>query len=263
MGTVRLLLILSIRLNLSTMQVDYTSAFLHADIEDKVYVEMPRGYKDQRKVLKLNKSLYELKQSPRNFFLHLKSKLETLEFVQSPADPCLFIRPDMIYLVYVDDCLFFAPDDSNFDTMLQKLRNEDLTLEKEDEVAGFLGVHLKVDHNEGTVELTQLGLIDRIIDAMGLTNATEVETPAEYGALPKDHDGESCNSQFNYSSIVGMLLYLQNHSRPELTFAVSQCARYTYCPKLSHEKALKGIGRYLKGTRTKGLIMKPNKRPQY
>ena len=122
-----------------------------------------------------------------------------------------------------------------------------------------MGVHLKVDHDEGAVKLTQLGLIDRIIDIMHLTNATEVEIPAEYGALPKDHDGESCNCQFNYSSIVGMILYLQNHSRSELTFAISQCARYTYCPKLSHEKALKRIGRYLKGTRTKGLIMKPNK----
>ena len=80
-ATVRLLLIISIHLNLSTLQVDYTSAFLHADIEDKVYVEMPRGYKDQGKFLKLNKSLYGLKQNPRNFFLNPKSKLETLEVV--------------------------------------------------------------------------------------------------------------------------------------------------------------------------------------
>ena len=41
--TVRLLLILSIHLNLLTIQVDYTSEFLHTDIEDKVYVEMSRG----------------------------------------------------------------------------------------------------------------------------------------------------------------------------------------------------------------------------
>ena len=80
------------------------------------------GYKDPGKALKSNKSLYGLKQSPRNVFLHLKSKLENLEFVQSPADPCLFIRPDIICLVYVDDCLFFAPDYSNFEDMLQKLR---------------------------------------------------------------------------------------------------------------------------------------------
>ena len=54
-----------------------------------------------------------------------------------------------------------------------------------------------------------------------------------------------------------MLLHLQNNTRPDITFAVSQCARYTFCPKLSHEKDLKRIGRYLKGTNTKRLIMKP------
>ena len=59
--TIRLLLILSIHLNLSTMQVDYTSAFLHATLNDEVYVEMPRGYKSPGKVLKLNRSLYGLR----------------------------------------------------------------------------------------------------------------------------------------------------------------------------------------------------------
>ena len=60
-----------IHLNLESMQVDYTSAFLHAGIDQEVFIEMPRGYKDPGKVLKLTKSLYGLKQSPRNFFLHM------------------------------------------------------------------------------------------------------------------------------------------------------------------------------------------------
>ena len=54
-----------------------------------------------------------------------------------------------------------------------------------------------------------------------------------------------------------MLLYLQGHTRPELSFAVSQCERFTFSPRKSHEQALKRIGRYLKGTRTEGLILKP------
>ena len=169
----------------------------------------------------------------------MKSKLESLDFIQSSADPCLFIRSDMICLVYVDDCLFFSPDDSKFGDMLSQLRKADLTLEREDNVAGFLGVHLNVDHTDGTIELTQVGLIDRIVFAMGLTDATEVKTPAECGALQKDEDGENCDTSFNHPSIVGMLLYLQNNTRPDITFAVSQCARYTFCPKLSHEKDLK------------------------
>ena len=72
--------------------------------------------------------------------------------------------------------------------------------------------------------------------------ATEVETPVYYGALPKDEDGESCDAQFNYSSIVGILFYLQNNCRIEITFVVSQYAHYTYCPKLSHEKTLNKLG---------------------
>jgi hypothetical protein len=54
-----------------------------------------------------------------------------------------------------------------------------------------------------------------------------------------------------------MLWYLYGHSRPDLGFAVSQAARFTFQPKRSHELALVWIGQYLKKTRNKGLILKP------
>ena len=54
-----------------------------------------------------------------------------------------------------------------------------------------------------------------------------------------------------------MLLYLK-HSRPDISFATHQCARYTHLPKRSHENALIRIGRYLKGTLDKGLILTPS-----
>jgi hypothetical protein len=55
-----------------------------------------------------------------------------------------------------------------------------------------------------------------------------------------------------------MLMYLAGHSRPDIGFAVHQCARYLHCPKYSHEQAVKHIGRYLLGTRNRGLILKPD-----
>jgi hypothetical protein len=61
--TVRLLLVLSQVLNLSTKQVDYTAAFILAPINDTVYLEMPRGFSEPGMVLKLKRSLYG---SPRN-----------------------------------------------------------------------------------------------------------------------------------------------------------------------------------------------------
>jgi hypothetical protein len=132
-----------------------------------------------------------------------------------------------------------------------------MELSVEDDVAGFLGVEID-RKQDGSIELLQTGLIDRIIVAMGLESANHKRTPAIIGALGKDADGEQCNESFSYASVVGMLMYLTGHSRPDIGFAVHQCARYTHFPKRSHEEALKHIGRYLKGSRTRGLIIQPS-----
>lgn len=54
-----------------------------------------------------------------------------------------------------------------------------------------------------------------------------------------------------------MMHYL-NHTQPDCAFAIHQCARYTFEPKKSHEVAINRIGRYLKGTIDKGLILEPS-----
>ena len=56
-----------------------------------------------------------------------------------------------------------------------------------------------------------------------------------------------------------MLLYLSGHTRPDLTYSVSQVARFMFAPYLLHEDAVKRIGRYLVGTWNKGMILKPTK----
>ena len=193
----RLLLILSLQLGLATKQVDYTSAFLHAPIEEDVYVEMPHGFRQEGKVLKLKWSLYGLKQALRNFFEHLHGKLLKLRFRQSETDPCLFIHDNVICLTYVDDCLFFSPAEKYIDDMIAHLQDEDMKLSVEDDVAGFLGVHINC-REDGTIELLQTGLIDQIISAMGLEGTNPKSTPAEYGSLPVDKEGEPCNESFNY-----------------------------------------------------------------
>ena len=166
--TVRLLLILSVQLKLATKQVDYTAAFVHADIDKPpnfdtlsddekersgVYIEMARGFTQTGKVYKLKKSLYGLHQAPRNFFLHLKSNLEAVGFTQaSEIDPCLFISDKVICLVYVDDTLLWARDQKDIDEILYKLvNNQKMAIEVEDDVAGFLGVLIKPHTSDGAV----------------------------------------------------------------------------------------------------------------
>ena len=85
------------------------------------------------------------------------------------------------------------------------------------------------------------------------------KTPAIKETLGADVNGEPAEEQWNYRSIVGMLLYLASNSRPDIAFAVHQCARFSHCPKVSHEGAIKKICRYLKGTATEGIVFTPSK----
>ena len=52
-----------------------------------------------------------------------------------------------------------------------------------------------------------------------------------------------------------MLLYLSGHSRPDISYSASEVARFSFCPKQSHEAAFKLIGRYLLGTMNKGVLI--------
>lgn len=76
----------------------------------------------------------------------------------------MFVSNKVICLTYVDDTLWFSPKQEYIDEALQKLKDNGMDLEKEDDVAGFLGVH--IERRGGEVELTQKGLTGRVIDAL-------------------------------------------------------------------------------------------------
>jgi hypothetical protein len=265
-STVRTMMILSTKLGLVSAQADITGAFVHADLKttEHIYVRQPRGMSRGRDlVLKLNKSVYGLKQAPKYFFEHLTKRMALCGLKQSNKDPCLFIGSKVIAVIYVDDILFYSKDASEIDKVINTLKDEHgVAIRKEGDAEGFLGVNI-VKRDDSKLVLTQTGLTERIVKALGLCSSysTAIGTPAETFPLPKDVEGEPAVGNFNYASVVGMLLYLSGHSRPDIAFAVHQCARYTFKPTRRHEQALVRIGRYLKGTMNRGLILSPTDSP--
>jgi hypothetical protein len=126
--TIWLMFILKVLLGLKSKQGDVTCAFLHADLEpgETVYVDMPLGFNSKskngkRQVLKLNKTLYGLRQSPRAFWKYITKKLKKCGLKQSKFDPCLFVGPDVMGIVYVDNLIFWSHNVANIDKVAIKL----------------------------------------------------------------------------------------------------------------------------------------------
>ena len=180
-----------------------------------------------------------------------------MRFYQSDADPCLFISKDIIVLIYVDDALYFYKDKLAISDLKGKMVDEGMLFREEDSVAGYLGVYID-RKKDNSIVLTQSGLGEQIIDALHLNDDTvdPADTPCtKYLAI--DEHGKPTHGNFEYQSIVRQLNYLQGHTRPDITMAVSQCARFVHSPKRSHELALLWIRQYLKGTPNQGLILSP------
>jgi hypothetical protein len=76
--------------------------------------------------------------------------------------------------------------------------------------------------------------------------------------LRRDLDGEPFDEDWNYRSVVGKLNFLEKSTRPEIAYAVNQCARFSSNPKKSHANAVKYLCRNLMATKDKGLILRAN-----
>ena len=263
--SVRTLLIISMLNDLETRSIDFTLAFPQAKLDVDVYMELPVGFDNGgcsgRHVLKLNKSLYGLKQAAFNWFQLLKQGLEDRGYKhQSNTDKCVFLGKSSIILVYVDDCIIISKKGSGVAKRLIKSLldgNEHFQLTDEGNLDRYLGVEI-TKLKDRRVELTQPHLINRFLAVVQQeSNINEKPTPATKPLLHKDIDGLPRKFKWNYRQAIGMLTYLQGTSRPDIAMAVHQAARFTNDPKLSHERAVHRIARYLKATKDKGIIYDP------
>ena len=80
--------------------MDVVTAYLYGSLENDIYMKIPEGFKvpeqtpNSREVysVKLNKSLYGLKQSGRMWFNCLSTFLLKEGYKNDPLSPCVFIK---------------------------------------------------------------------------------------------------------------------------------------------------------------------------
>jgi len=269
--SVRILFALSIIHDLDTRSIDFVLAFPQAPLDIDVFMELPYGFavdgitdeNSKGYVLKLNKSLYGLKQAAYNWFEMLSKGLRDRGFKASETDPCVFLRKDCIVLCYVDDCILITKRNTKVaDDLVDSLMNghENFKLEDEGPLCRYLGVIVDRD-KDGSIHMYQPNLVKRFLGLVCIEeHEKSKDTPIVKPMLHRDLDGPPRRYAWNYRQAVGMLGYLQGSTRPDIATAVHQCARFCNEPRLSHERAIRRIGKYLQGNKDKGLIFRPDPR---
>jgi len=175
-----------------------------------------------------------------------------------------FIRysNDVLVLVYVDDCIILSRDRNSIDLFIKSLEHgpEKFDFTDEGSMDKYLGVDIERLPDDKGFTMAQPYLIERILEAAQIdtrmTNSRS--TPVVGPLLSRDSDGPERQYDWNYRTLTGMLGYLQQTTRPDISMATHQCARFNAYPKLCHEKAIKRICRYLLGTKDKGIIFRPD-----
>jgi histone deacetylase 1/2 len=185
--------------------------------------------------------------------------LAELGFTPSTADTSLFIfrRPDVtIYLlVYVDDIIVISTSVSATDRLLRQL-NTPFALKDLGPLHYFLGV--EVQHDSGGLLLSQRKYASELLRRAGLLKSSPMSTPMTSTEKLSSLDGTllSTEEATRYRSLVGGLQYL-TMTRPDLSFSVNKVCQYLHAPTSAHWSAVKHILRYIKGTISQGLLLRP------
>ena len=103
--------------DLELHQMDVRTTFLNQDLVEDVYMSQPTSFEEVGKenmIHKLQKSIYELKQDSRQWYLKFNEVVTTYGFKENIVDQCIYMKVSeskSIFLVlYVDDILLAVND---------------------------------------------------------------------------------------------------------------------------------------------------------
>ncbi|MCW4346512.1 MAG: reverse transcriptase domain-containing protein [Candidatus Thiodiazotropha endolucinida] len=250
MTSIRSLMQIAAQHDLILHQMDVKTAYLNAPIDCEIYMEQAEGFevpgKEDRLVYKLNKSLYGLKQSGRNWNSLLHSYLQANKFAQSPTDHCVYIQrveKDIVMIVvWVDDLIIAASNESLLTETKQMLKDK-FNMKDLGKLSYFLGIDFKQEN--GLVKMNQKRYLLKILDRFEMVDCKPRSTPSE---LKIDCMDSNPVDPRKYREVVGSLIYAMTCTRPDICWVITRLSQYLSKPLQSHWVAIKHVLRYIRGT---------------
>ncbi len=286
--TLRVLMVHAATRNLCIRHIDISTAFLHGELDEEVYVEQPPIINDgTNKVWRLTHALYGLRQSPAKWHEKLCEQLKLLGFSRAGYDPALMVKRldsgELCFMfLWVDDLIIVGTQhqcDQVVREVLGTFKGRDLG-----EASWLLGMSVKRDMSAKTIELSQEQMIGNVLQRYGIEKSSTLPMDPNTEATPDPHDKarrrvereisvtddrtvlerlhvklamfeSDCeplptDEHARYMAIIGAVQYIAVVTRPDIAFAASALARYMSCPTKHLMNCAMKLLRYLAATRT-------------
>ena len=233
---VRLLSAIACECDLDLCHFDVDRAFVQSRLDGNVFLRLPRGCgKMSGKVVRLNKSLYGLKQASRTWHAHLTACLLRLGFEQCLTDVCVFRliedgRVTITAVVHVDD-IFAVGQKERCDRLCVEL-NRTFPVKNLGELKWYGGCHYLRDRKRGTLTISQQSFEEELVNKFNVTSVQNIPLKVELKLDEFDVDEKTDNRPFR--ELVGGLMWLAISTRPDISNAVRSVARYCSTPKAIH-----------------------------
>ena len=228
-------------------QIDVKTTFLNGDLDEEIYMLQPEGcitLGKEHKVFKLNKSLYGLKQTPKQWNEKFDNALLKNGFLSVEVDKCVYTKCTgkecVIIALYVADMLIFG---TSMVHSTKRFLASQFDMKDMGEAKVILGV--KIIRIGDSIMLSQEHCVEKILKRFGHFDAKPVSTPYDANTHLMKNRGDPVG-QAEYAQIIGSLMHLMNFFKPDIAYAV--CS-----PKNNHWSALARLMKYLRGTMNYGI----------
>ena len=203
-------------------------------------------HRQVKKVCKLDKTIYGLKQSPTLWHEKFDKLIVSDDFRVNESDKCIYYKFEndicTIICVYVDDLLIFS---SNIHAVnkVKSLLNANFDMKDLGEASVILGI--KITRSEKGLSLDQSRYVEKILKKYNYFDCNLASTPYDPSVKIFKNEGRGVRQQ-KYASIFGGLRYVVYGTRPDITYIVGLLGRFTSRPSIEHWHDIERVMIYLK-----------------
>ncbi|GJS17702.1 retrotransposon protein, putative, ty1-copia subclass [Tanacetum coccineum] len=240
---IRILISIAAFYDYEIWQIDVKTAFLNGHLDEDIYMVQPEGFVDPkhpRKVCKLQRSIYGLKQASRSWNKRFDEEIKRFGFTQNLDEPCVYQKASgsnvTFLILYVDDIIIMG----NHIPSLQSVKDylgKCFAMKDLGEAAFILGIKIYRDRSKRLIGLSQSAYMDKILKRYRMDNSKRGHIPMQERLDLNKTQGASTPEEVKrmqnvpYASAVGSIMYAVRCTRPDVAFAQNITSRFQQNPE--------------------------------